>query len=495
MQLLRKPSPRSEFHDGRPERGFADGNGITSSCPLGRSKHIDSLAVATLTRDHYAAPMATVPVFSFEAPDFDARVDDLCTRLHSGTLIADAKQDIDVPEIVRDILRKVQAGGDRAAAELASELDRADVTPATLRVPQAQLDRAHAEADDDFLTLMREAISNIRTYQQHILLKDPAPLVRDGRRLGVRYTPIERVAVYVPGGQALYPSTVLMTVVPALVAGVREIVMVSPPTGGEINLMALALAKELGITEVIRLGGAVGIAAVAFGTESIAMVHKIVGPGNAFVAEAKRQLFGRVGIDSIAGPSEVFIVADDAARAPWIAADMLAQAEHNPGSAVLATPSKALALAVSSAVDEQLATLERAEVTKPSLERYSAILHTASLGAACDLANRFATEHLQITTSDNGACMKAIQNGGAIFIGNYSPVPLGDYYAGPSHVLPTGGTARFFGPLSCNDFLKASSTIEYDAAAMAADGPRVAAFAKREGLTAHARAAQIRGED
>ncbi len=438
--------------------------------------------------------MTTVPVLSFEAPDYDARVDDLCARLHSGNLVANAKHDIDVPKVVADILTQVQAGGDAAAAKLASRLDRADVTPQSLRVPQEQLDRAHAEADAEFLGLMREAIANIREYQQHILVKSPPPLVRGGRRLGVRYTPIERVAVYVPGGQALYPSTVLMTVVPAQVAGVREIVMVSPPTGGEINPMALALAKELGITEVIRLGGAVGIAAVAFGTESITKVQKIVGPGNAFVAEAKRQLFGRVGIDSIAGPSEVFIVADDAAKAPWVAADMLAQAEHNPGSAVLATPSKALAEAVSVAVDEQLATLERAEMTKPSLERYSAIFHTPSLEAACELANRFATEHLQITTTDNDGCLEKIQNGGAIFIGNYSPVPVGDYYAGPSHVLPTGGTARFFGPLSCNDFLKASSLLEYDAAGLAADAPRVADFARREGLTAHARAALIRGE-
>jgi histidinol dehydrogenase len=284
-----------------------------------------------------------------------------------------------------------------------------------------------------------------------------------------------------------------MTVVPAIVAGVREIVMVSPPTGGEINSMALALAKELDIGEVVRLGGAVGIAAVAFGTETIKKVDKIVGPGNAFVAEAKRQLFGRVGIDSIAGPSEVFIVADDSANASWVAADMLAQAEHNPGSAVLATPSAALAAAVSAEVATQLERLERAEITRPSLQNYSAIFVTEDLNAACALANRFATEHLQIVTRDNEQCAQQIQNAGAMFLGPYSPVPRGDYYAGPSHVLPTGGTARFFGPLSCNDFLKATSTIEYDAEGIAADAPDIVDFSRREGLTAHGNAVQVRG--
>lgn len=436
--------------------------------------------------------MATVPLWSFDTPDFAARVDELRVRLHSGNLVAAAQQSVDIPDAVSQILQQVRTGGDAAAARLASSLDRAEITPATLRVPREQLKRAHAEADPSFLLLMREAIANIREYQQHILITDPKPLVRGGRKLGIRYTPIQRVAVYVPGGQALYPSTVLMTVLPAQVAGVAEIVMVSPPTGGEINPMALALAHELGIEEVIRLGGAVGIAAVALGTESIRKVSKVVGPGNAFVAEAKRQLFGSVGIDSIAGPSEVFIVADDSANPSWVAADLLAQAEHNPGSAVLATPSAELARAVQQQVDEQLSQLTRAEITRPSLELYSAILVTESLGAACDLADSFATEHLQLATSSNDACLTRIKNAGAIFIGNYSPVPVGDYFAGPSHVLPTGGTARFFGPLSCNDFLKASSTIEYDCQGLRDDAAKIANFATREGLTAHANAAMIR---
>jgi histidinol dehydrogenase len=440
--------------------------------------------------------MAQIPLWSATDPDFATRVAQLHARLHSGSLTDAATQDTkwNVPQVVADILSRVRKGGDAEAARLTSEFDRAQITPQNLRVTEAELQRAHAAADPEFLKLMREAIANIRAYQEHILIKPPAPLKRGGRTLAVRYTPIERVAVYVPGGQALYPSTVLMTVVPALVAGVKQVVMLSPPRGGDINPMALTLAKELGIQEVLRLGGAVGIAAAAFGTESIHKVDKIVGPGNAFVAEAKRQLFGTVGIDSIAGPSEVFIVADDSADPQWVAADMLAQAEHNPGSAVLATPSSKLAHAVRAAIETQLAQLTRAEVTRPSIENNSAILVTSDLSAACALADRFATEHLQLLTQDNDGCMQKINNAGAIFVGNHSPVPLGDYYAGPSHVLPTGGTARFFGPLSCNDFLKASSVVHYDAESFKLDGPRVAAFADHEGLTAHARSARIRNE-
>jgi len=291
----------------------------------------------------------------------------------------------------------------------------------------------------------------------------------------------------------MYPSTVLMTVVPAQVAGVREIVMVSPPTtGGDIAPMVLALAGELGISEVYRVGGAQAVAALAIGTRTLRAVQKIVGPGNAYVAEAKRQVFGRVGIDSIAGPSEVLIVADETARAEWVAADMLAQAEHDPGSAVLVTPSRKLAQDVAREIEAQLPELERAEAVRRGLERFSAIVVTPDLDAACELANEFATEHLQILTADDDAALAKIRNAGAIFVGPYTPVPLGDYYAGPSHVLPTGGTAKFFGPLSCNDFLKASSVVRYDAKSLAEDADDVIDFATREGLTAHARAVEKR---
>jgi histidinol dehydrogenase len=258
--------------------------------------------------------------------------------------------------------------------------------------------------------------------------------------------------------------------------------------------MALALEGELGISEVYRLGGAVAVAAAAIGTQAIRRVDKIVGPGNAFVAEAKRQLFGHVGIDAIAGPSEVLIVADDTADPRWTAADMLAQAEHDPGSALLVTPSEKLARAVVLEVERQLETLERGQATRNAIERYSAVVVTKDLSSACDIANRFATEHLQIITADDAGCLEKIRHAGAIFVGSYTPVPVGDYFAGPSHVLPTGGTAKFFGPLSSNDFRTASSIIEYDAQSLKADAPRIRDFALREGLTAHARSAMIRQE-
>jgi histidinol dehydrogenase len=437
--------------------------------------------------------MPSLRVITHTAPEYRAQVGALIELLRSGGLVAsDEKQALDVAKIVADILAQVRERGDAAAAELTAELDRAAIAADAIAVPASELARAHAAAEPQFLALIRRAIANVRVYQEHIRHRDPAPLVRGGRRLGVRYTPIERVGVYVPGGRALYPSTVLMTVVPAQAAGVREIVMASPPSGGRIGDLALALAHELGIGEVLQLGGAVAIAAMAYGTASIRPVHKIVGPGNAFVAEAKRQLFGRVGIDSVAGPSEVVVVADDSARADWVAADLLAQAEHDPGSAVLITPSTGLALAVAHEVDIQLQLLDRAAATRTALERYSAVVVTESLDTACDLASELAAEHLQIMTADDARCAQRIRNAGAIFVGAHTPVPLGDYFAGPSHVLPTGGTARFFGPLSVNDFLKASSLIEYDAAALAEDSDDVQDFAEREGLTAHAAAARIR---
>jgi histidinol dehydrogenase len=437
--------------------------------------------------------MARLRIFRPDQASYRANIVALRDLLRQGELTAHgAAPGTRVEDVVRGILEQVARGGDAAAAKLASELDRAELTPDRLRVPEAKLEQAHREADPDLMALVRRAADNVRQYQEHILWKSPAPLERGGRRLGVRYAPLRRVGVYVPGGRALYPSTVVMTVVPARVAGVREIAMFSPPTGGEIAGLALALAWELGVREVYRLGGAVGLAAAAFGTERIARVDKIVGPGNAYVAEAKRQLFGRVGIDSIAGPSEVFIVADDSADPRWVAADLLAQAEHDPGSAILATPSGTLAERVAEEIERQLGTLERADAARRSIELFGAAIVTPDLEQACALANEFATEHLQIVTRRDEECLARIEAAGAIFVGAHTPVPLGDYYAGPSHVLPTGGTARFSAPLSCNDFLKVSSLIRYTAPDLAADASDVATFARREGLTAHARAIELR---
>lgn len=438
--------------------------------------------------------MTVLKILRPSDPGYLQAINEMRIRLHSGGLVAADAGTLDVTAIVSDILQQVRVGGDVAAARLTSKYDNADITPARLRVSTDEIADAGNRADEDFITLMRRAIGNIRDYQQHILVKAPAALEKGGRQLGIRYTPLDRVAVYVPGGQALYPSTVLMTVVPAQVAGVKEVVMLSPPMGGDINPMVLALAAELGIEEVYRLGGAVAVAAAAFGTEIIRPVDKIVGPGNAFVAEAKRQLFGQVGIDSIAGPSEVLIIADDSAEPAWVAADLLAQAEHNPGSAILVTPSEQLAVAVTEQVDQQLEQLDRADITRPSLERYSVVIVVQDLDEACEIANQFATEHLQIMTGNDEVCLRKIRHAGAIFLGRYTPVALGDYYAGPSHVLPTSGTAKFFGPLCCNDFLKASSIVRYDAAGLSEDTPDVGNFAEREGLTAHARSVKIRDE-
>ncbi len=436
-------------------------------------------------------------MIDYRVGDFEGRVRRVIETLRCGSITSPSEAlGVDVPQIVRNILAEVASDGDQALVDLTNRLDKASISKSDLCVPAKTIADAHAAAEPGFLKLIRRVIANIREYQQQILIQAPPPLKRGGRELGVLYTPIDRVGVYVPGGRAVYPSTVLMTVVPAQVAGVREIVMTSPPTcDGDINPMVLALAGELGISEVYRVGGAQAVAALAIGTDTISSVQKIVGPGNAFVAEAKRQVFGRlVGIDSIAGPSEVLIIADRTARADWVAADMLAQAEHDPGSAVLVTDCEQLARAVIEQVETQLETLERAYAIRTALEFYSAVIVTANIDAACELANEFATEHLQIITADDDATLAKIRNAGAIFLGPNTPVPLGDYYAGPSHVLPTGGTAKFFGALSCNEFLKATSTIRYDAASLAADADDVSDFATREGLTAHARAVQIRKE-
>ena len=437
--------------------------------------------------------MSPVRLIRHTDPNYPAKVQALRTQLQRGGLVSRAEKDpLDVPAIVRGVIEDVTQRGDQALLELTQKFDHVTLTEETLRVPDDVIQRARDDCDPEFLTLLRGVIANIRAYQEHILVRAPEPLTRGGRVLGVRYTPISRVGIYVPGGRAVYPSTVLMTAVPAQVANVREIVMVSPPTGGEISPIVLAIAAELGIREVYRLGGAVAIAALALGTPHVAAVDKIVGPGNAFVAEAKRQMFGRVGIDSIAGPSEVFIVADDSARADWVAADLLAQAEHDPGTSILATPSLRLAEGVLQALEVQSAQLTRRDAILAALSRYSAILVTPDLDAACDLANQFATEHLQIQTRQDARCLERIRNAGALFIGPHTPVPVGDYFAGPSHVLPTGGTARFFSPLSANDFIKSSSIIRYDATSLTEDSAAIMAFAEREGLTAHAAAVQIR---
>ena len=431
-----------------------------------------------------------IRVIQTSDPLHDPAVAVVRDRLHGGLISAAAG--VDVAAAVKRIIDDVQRRGDAALVELTAKFDKAGLTAETLLVGQDDIAKAHRAAEPRFLDLVRRAAGNIRRYQESILLKAPPALKRGGRELAVRYTPVDRAAVYVPGMTAIYPSTVLMTVVPAQVAGVREIAMASPPTGGNVNPIVLAIAAELGVTEVYRVGGAQAVAALALGTASVRKVDVIVGPGNAFVAEAKRQLFGKVGIDAVAGPSEVLIIADDTAPATWVAADMLAQAEHDPGSAVLVTNSADLAREVADEIESMLPGLARRDAIKSALDAYSAIIIVDDVAAACEVANDFAAEHLQIVTSDDAGVLKQIRNAGAIFVGRDSPVPLGDYLAGPSHVLPTGGAARFSGPLSCNEFLKATSIVTYDKASLAEDADDVVDFATREGLTAHANAVRIR---
>ena len=415
--------------------------------------------------------------------------------LRSGSLVGTGAGGGNVRAVVREIITDVFERRDDALIDLTEKLDGVLLGPNQIRVDQSAIAAAHAQADPDFLALMRRAIANIRQYQESILVAAPPPLKRDGRTLSVRYTPIDRVGVYVPGGRAMYPSTVLMTVVPAKVAEVKQIALASPPTtDGKVNPMVLALAAELEVTDVYQIGGAQAIAALAIGTPAVRRVDKIVGPGNAFVAEAKRQLFGQVGIEAIAGPSEVLIIADETADPKQLAADMLAQAEHDPGSAVLVTVSRQLADEVAGQIDRQLPALDRAEAVRAAIDKYSCIVVTESMPQVLHVANdMFAPEHLQIITKDNSTVLAGIRNAAAIFLGPDTPVPVGDYWAGSSHVLPTGGTARFSGPLSCNDFLKASSVVEYDAASLRADAADIIDFATREGLTAHANAVRVRG--
>jgi len=398
-------------------------------------------------------------------------------------------------QVVEKICADVRDQGLAALLDYTRRIDRADMTPETLAVPSAALAAAHASVDPGFLAAIRRIRDRVAKFQQAVLCRDVQVPLPGGGSLRQRYLPLDRVGVCVPGGAAAYPSTLLMTVVPAQVAGVREIVVVAPPTRfGSENAHVLATCRELGVTTVLRAGGAQAVAALAYGVEGVARVDKIVGPGNLFVALAKEHVFGDVAIDSIAGPSEIVIVADGRGDARCIAADMLAQAEHSPGSAILLTADAALADRVAEALVAQVATLERGDLTRDSLERFSAIVVTRSDAESAALADELAAEHLSIDTVDPEATLASIRHAGAVFLGPHSPVAAGDYAAGPSHVLPTGGTARFAEGLSANSFLRGGSVIRLapqDLADIAAD---IATLANVEGLTAHRRSVEARTE-
>lgn len=401
-------------------------------------------------------------------------------------------------EVVRTIIADVRKEGDAALLRYTAKLDRAELTAAELRVTQAEIDAAYEQVDAAFLTAIREAAVNIRSFHEKQKRNSWMDLQPDGTLLGQILRPLKRVGVYVPGGKAAYPSSVLMNVIPAQVAGVPEIVMVTPPsTGGRdgIDPGILVAAAESGVKEMYRVGGAQAIAALAHGTETIAPVDKICGPGNIYIALAKREVFGAVDIDSIAGPSEIVVLADESADPAYIAADLLSQAEHDEmASSILVTPSEQLASAVAAEVERQLATLPRQAIARASIDSYGAVLMVDSLKAGIDVVNKLAPEHLEVLTADPMSLLGLIENAGAIFLGPYSSEPVGDYFAGPNHIIPTNGTARFSSPVNVDDFLKKSSLIYYSKEALLANGDKIMTLARQEGLEAHARAIQIRLE-
>ena len=398
---------------------------------------------------------------------------------------------------VKEILDKVKEEKDAAVFAYTAKFDGAELTADTIEVTDAEIEEAYAQVDDTLLTVIRKAKDNIESYhakQRQNSWFDSKP---DGTILGQKITPLHRVGVYVPGGKAVYPSSVLMNVMPAKVAGVDEIIMVTPPgKNGKVSPNTLVAAKEAGVNKIYKVGGAQAIAALAYGTESIPKVDKIVGPGNIYVALAKKAVYGHVSIDSIAGPSEILVVADETANPRYVAADLLSQAEHDElASAILVTTSEKLAHEVSDQVDGLLKELSRAEIISKSLDNYGYILLADTMEDVIDVANEIASEHLEIQTKNPFEVMTKIRNAGAIFIGEYASEPLGDYFAGPNHILPTNGTAKFFSPLSVDDFIKKSSIISYSREALQKVHKDIESFAKAEQLTAHANSIHVRFEE
>ena len=403
------------------------------------------------------------------------------------------------PELVArvaELIEGVRAGGDEALIHYTEKFDGVRLRPGEIRVDAEFIKAMAARAEARTVDAFRQAIANVRAFHEHQREADWQISLADGVTIGQRILPVAAAGLYVPGGRAAYPSSVLMNTVPAQVAGVGRIAITTPPGTLEKVPAVAAVIAELGVTEVYRVGGAQAVAALAFGTETIPRVDKIVGPGNRYVAIAKKLVYGAVGIDSIAGPTEVVIIADATAEARFVAADLLAQAEHDAeASAICITTSASLAREVSHEVERQLAILARRDIARASLDAYGAIFVVDSLEAACDLSNRIAPEHLELMTADNQRAAQLIENAGAIFFGAYSSEPIGDYFAGPNHVLPTVGTARFSSPLGVYDFLKRQSVIHYSKEAVTREAAAISAMADSEGLTAHRRAVLIRTEE
>ena len=398
---------------------------------------------------------------------------------------------------VADILANVKEKGDEALFSYTKEFDKVEVTPETIRVTEAEIEEAYKAIDASLLEVIRKALVNIRSYHEKQRLNSWFTSTENGTMLGQKVTPLNRVGVYVPGGKAVYPSSVLMNIVPAKVAGVPHIVMTTPPgKDGKVNPSTLVAAKEAGADEIYKVGGAQAIGALAYGTASIPKVDKIVGPGNIFVALAKKAVYGHVSIDSIAGPSEILVLADETANAHYVAADLLSQAEHDEmASAILITTSTELAQNVEKEIEGYLKVLSRKEIIEKSLENFGYILIAEDMDEAIEAANEIASEHMEIVTKNAFEVMMKVRNAGAIFIGEYSSEPLGDYFAGPNHVLPTNGTAKFFSALSVDDFIKKSSIVYYSRTALQEIHKDIIQFASSEQLTAHANSIAVRFEE
>ena len=397
---------------------------------------------------------------------------------------------------VNDILSNVKTEGDKALFQYTKDFDKADINSSNVVVTQEEIDEASQLVDKNLLNVIRKALVNIRSFhekQKQYSWFDSKP---DGTMLGQKVTALSRVGVYVPGGKAAYPSSVLMNVIPAKVAGVEEIIMCTPPgKDGKVYPTTLVAAKEAGVDVIYKVGGAQAVGAMAYGTESIPKVDKIVGPGNIYVALAKKAVFGYVSIDSVAGPSEIMVLADETANPRFVAADLLSQAEHDEmASAILVTTSEELAGQVSKEVDGFVAVLSRKDIIQKSLDTYGYILIASSMEEAIDVVHEIASEHLEIVTKNPFDTMTRVKNAGAIFLGEYSSEPLGDYFAGPNHVLPTNGTAKFFSPLSVDDFIKKSSIISYSKEALDSIHNDIENFANAEHLTAHANSIHVRFE-
>lgn len=415
-------------------------------------------------------------------------------QVPNSEIFARVTPEADVAAIVADIIADVKENGDTAVKAYCAQFDKAELT--SLEVTPEEIQAAISQVESEFLDILREAAENIRSFHSRQVRNSFVIADKPGIVLGQKITPIEKVGVYVPGGTAAYPSTVLMDTIPAKIAGCPQLVMVTPPgRDGKVNPAILAAASIAGVNRIFKVGGAQAIAALAYGTESIPKVDKIVGPGNAFVAEAKKQVFGRVSIDMIAGPSEILVIADGKSNPVHVAADLLSQAEHDKlASAVLVTDSEKLALAVQAELERQLPLLPRQEIARASIENNGKIIVAETLMAGIEIANEIAPEHLELQVDDPFSYLDAIQNAGSIFLGRSCPEALGDYFAGPNHTLPTSGTARFSNPLSVDDFVKKSQFSYYTPEALAKAADKIAAFAEKEGLRAHGRSVTIRKE-